>query len=276
MSATSKVLIVGLAVLVLIFGIYYWANIEWAEEGTVVVVTDTGAISGVYQPSDGWFTTLSPWKNSYTVNVKSFTEETTARVQTGMDNITFELPISVTAHVDPAQVRDYIRKFGLDEKLRHENRNKLLHGLIQTATRIPYQGGDVDIYKVYQKQADAQKFLEEELKKKFAEELFLTLTSVQMGSPDPLGDDIEAAAVKVAAATKLKDAAEQRRLTEEKEKQIRDLQAQSFSNPAMLELELLKLQRDIEQFRANGIAAHQGPLTVVYEGRGLNLNVGKR
>ncbi len=61
--SSSKYVIAGV-VLLLVFGLVgagvAFANIQYAQEGTVQVVTKWGAIERVYAPSDGWFTTIAP------------------------------------------------------------------------------------------------------------------------------------------------------------------------------------------------------------------------
>src|SRR5262245_46010609 len=60
-------------------GALTYANIKYAQEGTVQVVTNWGAIERIYNPTDGWFTTMTPGRKSYEVNVKSFTESAAVR-----------------------------------------------------------------------------------------------------------------------------------------------------------------------------------------------------
>jgi len=90
----------SLLILIVIFlavaGAIAYANIKYAQEGTVQVVTRWGAIEHVYTASDGWFTTIAPGRKSYEVNVKSFTESAPVRV-TSKDNAALQLEISVTA-----------------------------------------------------------------------------------------------------------------------------------------------------------------------------------
>ena len=84
----SKYLMAGgvlLVILLLVGASVTFANIQYAQEGTVQVVTQWGAIERVYKPSDGWFTTIAPGRRAYEVNVKSFTENAPVRV-TSRDN----------------------------------------------------------------------------------------------------------------------------------------------------------------------------------------------
>ena len=83
-------------------GTIVYAKIKYAQEGTVQVVTRWGAIERLYTPSDGWFTTITPGRKSYEVNVKSFTESAPVRV-TSKDNAALQVDISVTAYTDPAR-----------------------------------------------------------------------------------------------------------------------------------------------------------------------------
>src|SRR5215210_5701866 len=75
--SNSKYILAGVALLALLLligaGIAY-ANVNYTQEGTVKVVTYFGRIERVYHPDDGWFTTLAPGRDSYEVNIKSFTE----------------------------------------------------------------------------------------------------------------------------------------------------------------------------------------------------------
>ena len=98
-----------------------YANIKYAQEGTVQVVTRWGAIERIYAPADGWFTTIAPGRKSYEVNVKSFTETAPVRV-TSKDNAALQVEISVTAYTDPNRVADYVRKYGFLEEERHRRR----------------------------------------------------------------------------------------------------------------------------------------------------------
>ena len=66
---TSKRLVLfggGIAIAVVITALFVYANINYAQEGTVKVVTKWGGIERVYTPADGWFTTLAPGREAYT------------------------------------------------------------------------------------------------------------------------------------------------------------------------------------------------------------------
>jgi len=115
-------------VAIVIGGIVTYANIKFAQEGTVQVVTKWGAIERIYTPSDGWFTTVAPGRKSYEVNIKSFTESAPVRV-TSKDNAALQVDISLTADTDPTKVAEYVRKYGFSEEERHRRRNEILKGI---------------------------------------------------------------------------------------------------------------------------------------------------
>src|SRR5215210_5486283 len=98
------------ALLLLVGSAVAYSNLNYTQEGTVKVVTHFGSIERVYHPSDGWFTTLAPGRQSYEVNIKSFTESAPVRV-TSKDNAALQVDISVTAYTDAAKVEDYVRKY---------------------------------------------------------------------------------------------------------------------------------------------------------------------
>ena len=100
----AKYIVPAAIVAALLIGlIIYAGNINYAEEGTVKVVTQWGSIQRVVRPSDSWFTTLLPGQKAFDVNLRSFTETATPRV-TSRDNAALQVPISVTAYTSADQV----------------------------------------------------------------------------------------------------------------------------------------------------------------------------
>lgn len=251
--AIAAVLLIGLAI--------YAGSINYAEEGTVQLVTQWGSIRRVVRPADGWFTTLLPGQRAYEINLRSFTETATPRV-TSRDNAALQVPISVTAFTSPEQVESYIRKFGFDANERHERRNQILHGLIQTEARNAF--AEYGAYEIYANQEAIQKRIVEALRPQLAEQLFLTMESVQIGNPDFLDDRIEQAASAVVANEKQKQAEEARLAAAEVAAKTKQIEALTYANPALLEIKRLELQLEIERARSDGIKGHNGPLTVVF------------
>ena len=272
-SKFTLVLLGVVALVLLIGGGAAFANINYTQEGTVKVVTSFGRIERVYRPDDGWFTTLTPGRKAYEVNIKSFTEAAPVRV-TSKDNAALQVDIAVTAYTDGAKVEDYVRKYGFDEELRHKRRNEILHGLIQTEARNAFS--EYGAYEIYANQESIQKRILEALKPQLQNQLLLVTESVQIGNPDFLDDHIEAAASGVVANEKQKQAEEARLEAAKIAAQTKQIEALTYANPALLDIKRLEMQLEIERARAEGIRSHQGPLTIMYgsgSGSGVQLQV---
>ncbi len=271
-NSKSLLTIVGLLTLgAVMLGVLSYANLQYAQEGTVKVVTRWGAIERVYTPQDGWFTTLTPGRKSYDVNIKSFTLSAPVRV-TSKDNAALQVDIAVTAFINPARVTEYVRKYGFAEEERHARRDEILKGLIQTEARNSF--ADYGAYEIYANQEQIQKRILETLRPLLETQLLMTTESVQIGNPDFLDDRIEAAASGVVANEKLKQAEEARLEAAKISAQTKQIEAQTFGNPALLEIKKLELALEIERARADGIKSHQGPLTIMYGGgAGLQVQV---
>ena len=274
MNSKKTFIIIGIMlVATLIFLNSLRKNIRYTNEGTVKVTTHFGSIQRVYRPSDGWFTTIGPGWEAYEVNLKSFTETTTPRV-TSKDNAALQVPISVTAATsqDAADVSDYLRKFGFNEEERHRRRNEILHGLVQTEARNAF--AEYGAYEIYANQEAIQRRIVEALRPQLDNQLHLLLDSVQIGNPDFLDDRIEQAASAVIANEKQQQAEEARFKAAEVAAKTKQIEAQTYANPALLEIKRLELLLELERARAEGIKGHQGALTIVYDnGKGLQLQI---
>jgi len=257
-------------IVVVVGGALTFANIKFAQEGTVQVVTKWGAIERIYTPSDGWFTTIAPGRKSYEVNIKSFTESAPVRV-TSKDNAALQVDISLTAYTDPNKIAEYVRKYGFLEEERHRRRNEILKGIVQTEARNSF--ADYGAYEIYANQEQIQKRILESLKPQLSTQLLLVTESVQIGNPDFIDDRVEAAASGVVANEKQKQAEEARLEAAKVAAQTKQIEAQTFANPALLEIKRLELQLDIERARADGIKNHQGPLTIMYGQAGVQVQV---
>jgi SPFH domain / Band 7 family len=260
----SKLTIAGVALLLVValVGVtVVYANIKYAQEGTVQVVTYFGHIERVYRPQDGWFTTLAPGRASHEVNVRSFTEKTGVRV-TSKDNAALNVEIAVTAHTDPQNIEGYVRKYGFSERERHERRNEIVHGLVQTEARNAFS--EYPAYEVYANQEEIQKRIIDALRPQLQQQLMQILESVQIGNPDFLDDGIERAASEVVANEKQKQAEQAKFEAAKIAAQTKQIEAQTYANPALLEIKKLELQLEIERARAQGMSSHQGPLTIMY------------
>ncbi|HXD31905.1 MAG TPA: SPFH domain-containing protein [Pyrinomonadaceae bacterium] len=265
------IVVVAVILIVVVVGsMVTYSNIKYAQEGTVQVVTKWGAIERIYTPSDGWFTTVAPGRRSYDVNIKSFTESAQVRV-TSKDNAALQVEISLTAYSDPAKIAEYVRKYGFSEEERHRRRNEILKGIVQTEARNAF--ADYGAYEIYANQELIQKRILESLRPQLGSQLLLITESVQIGNPDFLDDRVEAAASGVVANEKQKQAEEARLEAAKVAAQTKQIEAQTFANPALLEIKKLELQLEIERARAEGIRNHQGPLTIMYGQSGVQLQV---
>lgn len=264
----------GVVILILIglvvAGGVTFSNIKYAQEGTVQVVTKWGAIERIYTPSDGWFTTIAPGRKSYEVNIKSFTESAPVRV-TSKDNAALQVDISLTAYTDPSKITEYVRKYGFSEEERHRRRNEILKGIVQTEARNAF--ADYGAYEIYANQELIQKRIIESLRPQLGTQLLLITESVQIGNPDFLDDRVEAAASGVVANEKQKQAEEARLEAAKVAAQTKQIEAQTFANPALLEIKKLELQLEIERARSDGIRNHQGALTIMYGQPGVQVQV---
>ena len=255
--------VVLLVVVALVGAAVTFANINYAQEGTVKVVTYFGRIEQVHRPEDGWFTTLAPGRAAYDVNIRSFTEKTPVRV-TSKDNAALNVEIALTAHTDAQNIESYVRKYGFVESERHERRNEIVHGLVQTEARNAF--AEYPAYAIYANQEEIQKRIVESLRPQLLQQLHQVLESVQIGNPDFLDDRIEAAASEVVANEKQKQAEEAKLEAAKIAAQTKQIEAQTYANPALLDIKRLELQLEIERARADGIKSHNGPLTILYGG----------
>lgn len=265
-----KRLVLVLVALISGFGI----GCKTTDTGTVNVVTNKGAIEAIKRPEDGFYTTLSPYADAYEVDLRTFTEETKDVKVQSKDNTGIVLgTLQITAHTDGNldSVREYVTKFGFDEKIRHDKRLRILDSQLQTEARKAFS--QYDAYQVYANQNLIQQALFEAMKKICAEELFLIAESVQFGNWHFDNPSIEQAASAVVANRKNKEAEEAALAAAQVNQQRRAIEAQVFQNPQLFKLEELKYTLWIEQARSQGISNHQGSLFLNYAGGGPQVQV---
>ena len=235
-----------------------------ATEGAVQVQVVRGQINRIIKPADGWVGTLTTVGDDYyNIDLRSFTENVDVGAST-KDNAALKISIAVTAHVIPEDdsIKAYVRKFGLEQKERHDRRNAILMGHVNTETKNAVAG--FDAYSLLANQESIQKSITNSLTSIFKQQLLLELESVQIiGRPDFVDDRIELAASSVVANQKAKEAAEADLARAKVEAEKKQVEALTFNNPALLQIKLLEMRLDIERARADGIAKHQGPLTIV-------------
>jgi hypothetical protein len=235
-----------------------------ATEGAVQVQVVRGQISRIIKPADGWVNTFTTVGDEYhDVDLRAFTENVDVGAST-KDNAALKIQIAVTGHVlpDDQSVMAYVRKFGLAPEERHQRRNAILLGHVNTETKNAV--ANFDAYSLLANQEAIQKNITSSLTPIFRQQLYIELESVQIiGRPDFVDDRIEQAASAVVANQKAKEAAEADLARAKVEAEKKQVEAQTFNNPALLQIKLLELRLDIERARAEGIAKHQGPLTIV-------------
>lgn len=250
--------------LCLLLIVFQAACVTNATEGAVQVQVVRGQISRIIKPADGWVGTLTTVGDEYyDVDLRAFTENVEVGAST-KDNAALKIQIAVTGHVlpDDQSVMAYVRKFGLGQDERHQRRNAILVGHVNTETKNAVAG--FDAYSLLANQEAIQKGITNSLTPIFRQQLYVELESVQIiGRPDFVDDRIEQAASSVVANQKAKEAAEADLARAKVEAEKKQVEAQTFNNPALLQIKLLELRLDIERARSEGIAKHQGPLTIV-------------
>jgi hypothetical protein len=252
------------AVLVtLVVAISVLSGCSWRQpsEGTVEVKTVYGqavdvikaADAGVYEDSYGWH-----WRDDYyEVNLRAKTE--TFKVSaSSKDNAGLILPISITYSIpgEKQNVIAYVKKFGLTEAERKERRTPVIKSRIEDITRK--NTAKFDAYELLISQQGIQLEALKDLQKIFIDQMNCKLESVVVGKPDFLDDGIEVAGSRVVAAKKKQE--EEGALKKAAETRIERLkiEAQTFENPRMYQLELQKLR--IQE--AQAWAKHAGTLVL--------------
>jgi hypothetical protein len=232
---------------------------SWREpvEGTVEVKTIYGNISRIIRPSDG-----GVWENwwgddYYTVGLQNKTTDPIAVKGSSKDNAGLILTVQVSYRTksEDEHIKDYVRKFGLRAEEREPRVVSALTGQINTEVKnAVIQFGAYDILA---NQGAIQKQIEERLKPILTEQFNCEFISLQIiGRPDFEDDRIEQAASAVVANQKLKEAnqmlLEAARIDQEK----KQVEAQTYANPALFEIRKLELQKEI----AAEWSKHQGTL----------------
>lgn len=248
------ILLLSLAVLI--------AGCTSAGEGSVLVVETTSGIQGIKKPQDG-LVGLGPMTTYHIFNTTTFTFPVDVTAST-KDNAALTIKIQATV-VPPSSAEDvtaFVRKFGLDDTTRKTNAESLLAGHINTETKNAVAA--YEAYGLLANQEAIQKRLLESLIPIIKQQMWMTVESIQIiGRPDFLDDRIETAASAVVANQKAKEAAEADLARAKVDAEKKQVEAQTFKDPAMLEIKKLELQLQIKQAEAEGIGRHNGPLTIV-------------
>ncbi len=235
-----------------------------ANEGVYQIQVIRGQIARIIKPQDGWVNTLGTIGDEYfDFSTRSFTDKTEVNAST-KDNAALKISIAITAApiADDDSIKAQVRKFGLESDERFKNMLPILTGQVNTETKNAVN--EYEAYSLLANQEKMQKRLVEALRPILKDQLYLNLESIQIiGRPDFLDDRIEQAASAVVANQKAKEAAEADLARARVEAEKKQVEAQTFSNPALFTLRQLELKLEIERARADGIKGHNGPLTIV-------------
>lgn len=228
-----------------------------AREGTVQVRTINDRIDRIIRPEDGGVYSWNVWWDEYyPVSLQAKTNEIDVTASS-KDNAALTLKVSVTYHTAGSNeaIEAYVRKFGLDEKARADRFTPILSGQVNTETKNAI--AEFDAYGILANQESIQNKIKEKLTPIFQNQMFLELESVQIiGRPDFLDDRIEQAASAVVANQKLKEANQALLEAARIEQEKKQVEAQTYANPALLEIRKLELQKEI----AAEWRQHQGTL----------------
>ena len=217
-----------------------------AQEGTVQVRTVNDRIDLIIRPDSGGVYSWNVWWDQYyPVSLQAKTTEIDVTASS-KDNAALTLKVSVTylTATSNESIEAYVRKFGLGADERETRLSQILKGQVNTETKNAV--AEFDAYGILANQEAIQIKIREKLMPIFTNQMYLNLESVQiLGRPDFLDDSIEKAASQVVANQKLKEAAmaglEAAKVNAEQKK----VEAQTFANPALLEIRKLELQKEI-------------------------------
>lgn len=250
----KRILLLSIAVLI--------SGCTWAGEGSVLVKETTSGIQGVTRPSNG-IVSDGPMTTFHEFDTKAFTVSEKVATQT-KDNarLTMDIQVTLVPPKDDDAIIGFCRKFGLKAEDRTERVKSLLHGHIND------EGGSIvatyNAYDLMENKGHIQEQLKAKLAPILKDQMWLTLESIQLiGTPDFQDDRIETAASAVVANQKEKEAAEARLATAKVEAEKKAVEAQTFKDPALLQIKILELKLEIEKARAHGVAEHKGNLTII-------------
>jgi len=217
-----------------------------AQEGTVQVRTINDRIDLIIRPDSGGVYSWNVWWDQYyPVSLQAKTTEIDVTASS-KDNAALTLKVSVTYHTATSNeaIESYVRKFGLSADERETRLSQILKGQVNTETKNAV--AEFDAYGILANQEAIQNKIREKLLPIFTNQMYLELESVQiLGRPDFLDDRIEQAASQVVANQKLKEAAQAGLEAARVNAQQKQVEAQTFANPALLEIRKLELQKEI-------------------------------
>lgn len=243
-----------------------------ADEGTRLLKITPSGIEGVIKPADGYVNSARPTVDYDSFNIRVFTLPVDVTAST-KDNAAVHIHVQATIlpPQDDNEIISYVRKFGIDESERWGRMIQVVSGQINTEVKNAVS--EHEAYSLLASQHKIQTDLLEKLRPILKSQVWMNLESLQIiGRPNFDDQRIEQAAASVVTNQKGKEAAEAALATAKVNAEQKQIEAQNFSNPALFKIKELELQLEIERVKAEGIAKHQGPLTIV-NGAGSGFQV---
>jgi hypothetical protein len=190
------------------------------------------------------------------------------------DNIPFYMKVDVVHKPIKDRVAEYISLFGAEPDGRSQKRWAVLKQHVGNACRNA-TSGRYNAYDLRSKQAEVLAAIQAELAPKLSAEMALSLSSVGMEIQPQFSDPrIDEAANAVVAAQKQKEAEGALKAAADIRAERQQVEARIYANPLAYKIEELKLLKEIEQVRAEGIARHQGTLILGQTGITPQLQIG--
>lgn len=242
------------------------------EQGTVQVETSYGQIVAIHEPGQ----TFSCWSygcEEYSVDLRDHPDGVDCSGVTS-DNIPFFMKVNVVHKPIKENLKEHLTQYGLDKETRASKRWSVLKQHVQNACRNA-TSGRYSAYDLRAKQGDIVSAIYHELLPKLKDEMKLHLSSVGMEIQPQFADSrIDDAANAVVAAQKEKEAEEARKAAADIKAERQQVEAKIYANPLAYKIEELKLLKEIEQVRAEGIARHQGTLILGQTGVTPQIQLG--
>lgn len=228
------------------------------EQGTVQVETSYGQIVAIHEPGEA-FSCWGYGCEEYEVDLRDHPDSVDCNGVTS-DNIPFYMKVNVVHKPIKESLKEHLSQFGLDKETRASKRWAVLKQHTQNACRNA-TSGRYTAYDLRAKQGDILTAIQNELLPKFKDEMKLHLSSVGMEIQPQFSDPrIDDAANAVVAAQKEKEAEDARKAAADVKAERQVIEARIYANPLAYKIEELKILKEIEQVRAEGIARHQGTL----------------
>lgn len=242
------------------------------EQGTVSVETSYGKIVAIHEPGES-FSCMGYGCQEYDVDLRDHLDGVPCFGVTS-DNIPFYMKVNVVHKPIKDKLSEHLTLFGLDKDTRSSKRWGVLEQYVSNACRNA-TSGKYNAYELRSKQSEILGTMYAELVPKLDEGMKLHLSSVGMETQPQFQDSrIDDAANAVVAAQKQKEAEDALKAAANVRAERQQIEAKIYANPLAYKIEELKLLKEIEQVRADGIARHQGTLILGSPGVSTQVQLG--